>query len=131
PLVFFSFSSSKLILYVLPLLAGIALLVSWLLFQLTLKELRIPVLITFLYLGLVLIGLALLTLLPLDLTVPLPLVVCAVLMLVVLYLIWWFVDLGIAQLVAAVLAFTFFLVPFSTHLLGANAEQTKSSTALA
>ncbi|MDO6391795.1 glycosyltransferase family 39 protein [Pontibacter sp. BT731] len=131
PLVFFSFSSSKLILYVLPMLAGIALLISWLLFQLTSNELRIISIITFLYLGLVVLGLVLLPVLPLDLTVPLPLVVCAVLLLAVLYLIWRFVDTGIAQVMAAALMFTFFLIPFSTHLLGANAAQLNPSTALA
>lgn len=131
PLLFFSFSSSKLILYVLPMLAGIALLVSWLLYQLTANELRIISLITFVYLGLVVLGLVLLRFLPLGFTVPLPLVLYAVLMLGVLYLLWRYMRQSTPQVVAAVLAFTVFLIPFSTHILGANAEQMNSSRAVA
>ncbi|MBX0331887.1 phospholipid carrier-dependent glycosyltransferase [Pontibacter sp. HSC-14F20] len=131
PLLFFSASGSKLILYVLPMLAGIALLVSWLLYQLTAKDIRSISVVTFLYLGLIGMSLVLLPFLPLGLTVPQTLVVFAVLMLVVLYLIWRFMKQGIQQVVAAVLAFILFLIPFSTHLLGANAEQVNSSKALA
>ncbi|PKV75180.1 phospholipid carrier-dependent glycosyltransferase [Pontibacter ramchanderi] len=131
PLLFFSFSSSKLILYVLPMLAGIALLVSWLLHQLSLKELRIISIFTFVYLGLLGLGLLLLRWLPTDLSVPLPLVGVAALMLVVLYLIWRFANPGVGQVTGAALAFTLLLLPFSTHLLGANGEQIKSSKELA
>lgn len=131
PLLFFSFSSSKLILYVLPMLAGIALLISWLLYQLTANELRIISLITFVYLGLVVLGLVLLRFLPLGFTVPLPLVLYAVLMLGVLYLLWRYMRRSIPQVVAAVLAFTVFLIPSSTHILGANAEQMNSTKAVA
>ncbi|GGG15369.1 glycosyl transferase [Pontibacter amylolyticus] len=131
PLLFFSFSSSKLILYVLPMLAGIALLISWLLYQLTANELRIISRITFVYLGLVVLGLVLLRFLPLGYTVPLPLVLFAVLMLGVLYLLWRYMRQSIQQVVAAVLAFTIFLIPLSTHILGANAVQMNSSRAVA
>ncbi|MCP2044329.1 phospholipid carrier-dependent glycosyltransferase [Pontibacter sp. HSC-36F09] len=131
PLLFFSLSSSKLILYVLPMLAGIALLISWLVYQLTARDLRIIARVTFVYLGLVVLSLILLRFLPLGFTVPLPLVLFAVLMLGVIYLLWRYMQQGIQQVVAAVLAFTVFLIPFSTHLLGANAEQMNSSKAVA
>lgn len=131
PLLFFSFSSSKLILYVLPMLAGIALLVSWLLYQLSPKELWIVSLFTFLYLSLLGLGLLLLRWLPTGLHVPLPLVGLAVLMLVVLYLIWRFAETGVGKVTAAALAFTLLLLPYSTHLLGANPEQIKSSEEMA
>ena len=130
PLLFFSLSSSKLILYILPMLAGIALLISWLLFQLTSKDFKVITFVTFAYLGIVGFALVLLPFLPLGLTVPLPLVVFAALVLVVLYLIWQFMEQGILQLLTAVLGFTLFLLPYATHLLGANADRLNPSTAL-
>lgn len=131
PLLFFSFSSSKLILYVLPMLAGIALLVTWLLYQLTTKDFRSISIITFVYLGLVALSLVLLPFLSIGLTVALPMQAFTVSILVCLYLVWRLMEPGIQQVVTAVLVFTLFLIPFSTHLLGANPERVGSSIALA
>jgi 4-amino-4-deoxy-L-arabinose transferase-like glycosyltransferase len=131
PLLFFSFSGSKLLLYILPWFAGLALICAWLLYQLpdTTKR-KVAAWGTVYYT--VLAGAFLLTpLVPVDLPIPYWVYSLPLLMLLCLYLIWKSKNDSVVKLLLGSGAFTILLLPFSTYLLAANPSLTNSSTALA
>jgi 4-amino-4-deoxy-L-arabinose transferase len=129
PLVFFSLSSSKLIPYVLPLFAGMALLTGWVLTILPDKALLKAQTGAFIYYTLLTLSLLAIPWLPLELALPLPVLLLPVLMLASFFLISRLQDRQLGLLATAVL-FTLLLIPYSTHLLGANPERFGSMRAL-
>jgi len=130
PLAFFSLSSSKLIPYVLPLFAGMALLTGWVLTAIPEKALRKVQKGASIYYGLLTLALLAIPWLPLELALPSPALVFPLLILAGLYLIRRLLQDNQLRLLATAVVFTLFLIPYSTHLLGANPNQFNSMTAL-
>jgi 4-amino-4-deoxy-L-arabinose transferase-like glycosyltransferase len=131
PLLFFSFSGSKLLLYILPLFAGIALLSAWLLYQLPDIAKRKAAAWGMLYYTVLAIAFLLVPLFPVDLSIPYWVYSLPLLMLLCLYLIWKSKNDSVVKLLLGSAAFTILLLPFSTYLLAANPSLSNSSTALA
>ncbi|WP_242916627.1 ArnT family glycosyltransferase [Pontibacter liquoris] len=130
PLVFFSLSSSKLILYILPLFAGQALLTGWLLQALPQPALRKATLGALLYFGVLALALLAGPLLPFGVAVPGWALVFPVMMLVGLLLLWRRKNEYLLQLLGGALVFCLLLIPYSTHVMGANPELINSSSHL-
>ncbi|WP_347158124.1 phospholipid carrier-dependent glycosyltransferase [Pontibacter chitinilyticus] len=131
PLLFFSFSSSKLVLYILPLFAGQALLTAWLLQALPEPSLRKAVAGSFLYLAVLAIALAAGPLLPVGVAVPMWALIFPVAMLVGLWLLWRSEQDKLWQLLGGALVFCLLLIPYSTHVMGANPGLINSSAHIA
>ncbi|HEY4651783.1 MAG TPA: glycosyltransferase family 39 protein [Pontibacter sp.] len=131
PLLFFSFSSSKLLLYILPLFAGLALLIAWLLYQLPDTSKSRAVTGGLAYYALIAGTFMLIPWLPIDFRMPGWLFIVPVLMLLCLFLIWKSSYAAVPKLLWGATTFTILLLPFSTYLLGANASGTNSSSQLA
>lgn len=126
PLLFFSLSSSKLILYVLPLFAGIALLTGYLLHSLQAEKLKKNVNFSLLFYLVLALALALTPLLPVNISVPGWTIIFPAFMIIGLIFIWHRPMLQLYKLLAAATLFVFLLTPFSTYLLAGNPELTKS-----
>ncbi|MHC2993339.1 hypothetical protein OB13_17795 [Pontibacter sp. HJ8] len=131
PLVFFSLSGSKLILYILPLFAGLALLVASLLHALPEATNRKVFKGSFAYYTFLAFALLVIPFLPVGLVLPWPALMYPVLVIVGLYFVWQVKKESLNQVCATALLFTGLLLPYSTHLLGANAARLKNSTDLA
>ncbi len=131
PLLFFSFSGSKLLLYILPVFSGVALLSAWLLNQLPDTSKHKVLAWTMAYYVLLAVTLFLMPFLPVKLSVPYWVLSIPLLMLACLYLIWKSRSDAVVKLLLASATFTILLLPFSTYLLAANPSLTNSSTALA
>ena len=131
PLVFFSFSGSKLILYILPLFAGLALLTAWLLCQ-PAPETSIKVARgSMLYFAFLALGLLFTPLLPVGIYLPSWVLVFPVLMLLVLFILWKRDFPPLIKLLMSALAFILLLLPYATHLMGSNPQLMKVSRPLA
>jgi 4-amino-4-deoxy-L-arabinose transferase-like glycosyltransferase len=130
-LLFFSFSGSKLLLYILPLFAGLALLCAWLLYQLPDATKRKVAAWGIVYYTVLAIAFLLIPLFPVDLPILYWVYSLPLLMLLCLYLIWKSESDTVVKLLLGSAAFTILLLPFSTYLLAANPSLTNSSTALA
>ncbi|WP_018477610.1 ArnT family glycosyltransferase [Pontibacter roseus] len=131
PLVFFSFSGSKLLPYILPLFSGMALLVAWLLQQLPETTLRRASTWTLGYFVVLTLSLAVLHVLKTEIPLPLWTLVFPLLMLLGLLLIWRKAQNLLLRTLGSALLFTFLLVPYSSHLLGANPSFFNSTAQLA
>ncbi|MEJ8801434.1 ArnT family glycosyltransferase [Pontibacter sp. H249] len=131
PLVFFSFSGSKLILYILPLFAGQALLTAWLLYQLAPESMAKATKGSILYFLVLAIVLLLVPLLPIGIKLPYWVYIFPVLMLAVLFLLWKRPAAALTKLLASALAFILLLLPYSTHLMGSNPQLMKGSRPIA
>ncbi|ARS36222.1 glycosyltransferase family 39 protein [Pontibacter actiniarum] len=131
PLVFFSFSGSKLILYILPLFAGQALLTAWLLRALSAEALRKVTRGSLVYFGVLAVAFLLAPLLPVGIDLPLWALVFPVLMLVGLFIVWRRPLPQLQALLAGALLFTLLLLPYSTHLMGHNPQLTNGSRPIA
>ncbi|AKQ45782.1 hypothetical protein TH63_09175 [Rufibacter radiotolerans] len=121
PLLFFSLSGSKLILYILPLFAGLALLMAWLLSELTESQRRNSVIIGFLFYGCMSLALLSAPLLPVGVALSPGAFLFPVLSLLVLLYLGQSLWENNEKLLLGALSFTLFLVPFSTYLLSDNA----------
>lgn len=130
-LVFFSLSGSKLVLYVLPMFAGIALLVAWLLHQMPERAIGNACTCSWLYLLVLAVLLFALPFLPLGFHVPIPALVFPLLMLAGLVGLRYTRLVPLQRLLASAVLFTVLLLPYAAHVLGANPMQTKSSRPLA
>ncbi|RIJ42824.1 glycosyltransferase family 39 protein [Pontibacter oryzae] len=131
PLVFFSFSGSKLILYILPLFAGQALLTAWLLFALPEAVMRKIVSGSIIFLAVLALALLLAPLLPVGVALPLWVLIFPVLMLGGLFILWQRPLPSQQKLLYSALLFTLLLLPYSTHLMGSNPQFTNGSRPLA
>jgi hypothetical protein len=131
PLLFFSLSSSKLILYILPFFAGQALLTAWLLHQLPEAAQRKAATGMIGYYACLAVGLLVGPLLPFGVALPVWVYAFPVLMLAGLYLIWRGRNEGSASLLLSAVLFTVLLIPYSVHLMGTNPEKINSSSHLA
>ncbi|NDK55677.1 phospholipid carrier-dependent glycosyltransferase [Pontibacter fetidus] len=131
PLVFFSLSGSKLILYILPLFAGLALLTAWLLQELLENKLRRSVTAALVYYGILALAFIVAPLILAEIQVPIWCYIFPGLMLAGLYFIWRSDSNDLSKLLAGALVFTVLLLPFSTHLLGNNQEQVNSTSQVA
>ncbi|MER2997600.1 ArnT family glycosyltransferase [Pontibacter populi] len=131
PLLFFSISSSKLILYILPFFSGLALLVAWLLHQLDDRQRTIAATIGFGYFILVSVGLGVVP--QFTPTFSLPTIAYGLLacILLSLFLLWKNVGEKLPKLLLAALAFTLLLIPLSTHVLEADPDKTNATGHLA
>ncbi|MBB6611561.1 glycosyltransferase family 39 protein [Pontibacter sp. Tf4] len=130
PLLFFSFSSSKLILYILPLFAGLALLVAWLLYRLperSLHKVSKWAMGYYIFLAVALIAGPLLQpglqVYSWSLSLPVLMVLC-------LFLIWRSNYTAVPKLLLGSFIFTVLLLPFVSYLLQANPALTNSAVAL-
>ena len=126
PLVFFSFSSSKLILYVLPLFAGMALLTGYLLHAFPDVQLKKTAGYTLLFFLILAIALLLLPFLPFHIAAPTWTLIFPFIIIAGIIYIWRKPMLQLHKIVGSALIFTFILVPFSTYLLAENPTLTKS-----
>ncbi|MCJ8165369.1 glycosyltransferase family 39 protein [Pontibacter sp. E15-1] len=131
PLVFFSFSSSKLILYILPLFAGMALLMAWLLTNLAPKAVKKAAAGSLVFFAVLAVALLVAPVLPVGIRLPWAALLYPVLMLAILFLLWRSDALPLNKLLLSSLAFTLLLLPYSTHLLGNNPGMTNGSTHIA
>jgi len=131
PLVFFSLSGSKLILYILPLFAGQALLTAWLLQALPEPAMRKAAVGSLVYFAVLALALTAGPLLPLEINVPVGVLLFPMLMLAGLWLLWRSKENRLRQLMGSTLLFTLLLIPYSTHLMGANPELINSSSHIA
>ncbi len=131
PLVFFSFSGSKLILYILPLFAGQALLTSWLLCQLAPDVVAKVTRASMLYFVVLAFALLVAPLVPVGISLPYLALLLPVLMLVVLLILWKRPVSSLAKLLASALAFMLLLLPYATHLMGSNPHLIKGSRPIA
>lgn len=131
PLVFFSFSGSKLILYILPLFAGQALLTAWLLFALPEAVMRIIARGSIIFFAVLALAFLLAPLLPVGVDLPLWVLIFPVLMLGGLFILWQRPLPSQQKLLYSALLFTFLLLPYSTHLMGSNPQFTNGSRPLA
>jgi 4-amino-4-deoxy-L-arabinose transferase-like glycosyltransferase len=132
PLVFFSLSGSKLILYILPLFAGLALLLAWLLPALPARTVYRAFNASLVYFAVLALALLLLPVLLPGLELPVWALAFPLLILAALALIWRQKELPhLNRLLAAGLAFTALLVPYTTHLMGANPNLTNSTAHVA
>ncbi len=131
PLVFFSFSSSKLILYILPLFAGMALLMAWLLTNLAPKAVKKAAAGSLVFFAVLAVALLAALLLPVGINLPWLALLYPVLMLAGLFLLWRSDALPLNKLLLSSLVFTLLLLPYSTHLLGSNPGMTNGSSAIA
>ncbi|WP_439880009.1 ArnT family glycosyltransferase [Pontibacter sp. MBLB2868] len=131
PMVFFSISSSKLILYILPLFAGQALLTAWLLFQLHPETVQQAAHWSIGYLLILAAALLLAPLLPVGIALPGWALLFPALMLVSLLVILRSHIPHLHKLLTGVLVFTFLLVPYSTHFMGSNSLLINSSRSIA
>ncbi len=130
PLVFFSLSGSKLILYILPLFAGLALLAGYTLHTLPAERQQKAVFYTCLYFAVLALALLAVPFVGLDVELPVWGLLFPVAILVGLYFILRSSAEPAQKFILAALAFTLLLVPYSTHLLGHNPNLTNSSTNL-
>lgn len=132
PLLFFSFSSSKLILYILPLFAGQALLTAWLLHHLNDKSKSAAARGGFIYFMVLALAMLLAPLLPVGIALPWWALFFPVLMLVGLVVLWRNGQLPqVRKLLYGALLFTLLLLPYATHLMGHNPELTNGSRQVA
>ncbi len=131
PLIFFSLSSSKLILYILPLFAGQALLTAWLLSQLTPEIALIYAKGSILYFAVLAIALLIAPLLPINILLPDWVLVFPGLMLVGLIILWNKTMQPLHKLLSSALLFTLLLIPYSTHFMGSNPQLVKGSRPIA
>ncbi|GAB3820503.1 glycosyltransferase family 39 protein [Pontibacter rugosus] len=131
PLLFFSFSGSKLILYILPVFAGQALLTAWVLSALPQASLTKIMQASFAYLLLLAVALLAAPLLPIGVTLPWWVLLFPVLMLVGLFILWKQEQPPLLKLMLAVVMFTLLLLPYSTHLFGYNPDFTNGSRTIA
>ncbi len=132
PLLFFSLSGSKLILYILPLFSGLALLVTWVLHTLPSPAVRRVLIASFAYFGVLAVVLTLAPLLPFGLNIPVWVLAFPLLTLGSLFMIWRRRRIGeLTWLLFMPLIFTVFLVLYATHLMGANPDLVNSTANLA
>jgi 4-amino-4-deoxy-L-arabinose transferase len=131
PLVFFSLSSSKLILYVLPLFAGIALLAGYLLHNTESIQLRKTTIFLLLFYGVLAIAFILIPYLPVKISLPAWTAIFPLVMLSGMISIWRETVPEHKKIISAALLFSFLLIPFSTFLLAENPELTKSGKPIA
>lgn len=131
PLVFFSFSGSKLILYILPIFAGQALLTTWLLIHMPVKTARKAMNYGLLYLVVLTVALLVAPLLPVGITLPWRVLTFPVLILGALAVLWTGERLPQQKLVYGALVFTALLLPYSTKLLEHNPQFTNGSRPIA
>lgn len=131
PLVFFSFSGSKLILYILPLFAGMALLVSWLLVNLSPEAARKATKGSMIFFAIITVALLLAPVPPLGISLPWAAMIFTALMLLGLFLLWHSEISDLNKLLLSSLVFTLLLLPYATHLLGNNPSLTNGSRPIA
>lgn len=131
PLVFFSLSSSKLILYVLPLFAGMALLTGKLLNDFPDEKLKRTANFTLLFFLVLALTLLLLPFLPFKISAPTWTIIFPVLIIACIVFLWQKPLLHLYKILSAALLFTLLLIPFSTFLLAENPALTKSGKMMA
>ncbi|WP_242927013.1 ArnT family glycosyltransferase [Pontibacter vulgaris] len=130
PLVFFSLSGSKLILYILPLFAGLALLAGYTLQALPPERQQKATFYTCLYFAILALALLAVPLAGLGIEIPIWALLFPVAILASLaFILRSSKDPGL-KFILATLAFTLLLIPYSTYLLGHNPDKTNSSTSL-
>ncbi|WP_276499266.1 glycosyltransferase family 39 protein [Pontibacter litorisediminis] len=131
PLVFFSFSGSKLILYILPIFAGQALLTTWLLLHMPEKAVKKAMNYALLYFSVLAVALFVAPLLPVGVELPWRVLVFPVLILAALAILWTGERLPQQKLVYGALVFTALLLPYSAKLLAHNPQFTNGSRPIA
>ena len=131
PLVFFSLSSSKLILYVLPLFAGMALLTGKLLNDFPDEKLKKTANFTVVFFLVLAIALLLLQFLPLQISAPTWTTIFPLSIFAGIIFLWQKPMLHLYKILGTALLFTLILIPFSTFLLAENPVLTKSGKLLA
>jgi 4-amino-4-deoxy-L-arabinose transferase len=131
PLVFFSFSGSKLILYILPLFAGMALLVSWLLTNLSPEAVQKAAKGSMIYFAVLALALLLAPVVPVGVSLPWETLLLPLLILVGLFFIRRSKYMPLQQLLLSSLVFSLLLLPFSTHLLAHNPSLMNGSSPIA
>ena len=131
PLVFFSFSGSKLILYILPLFAGLALLVAWLLGSLSPERLAGAARGSIIFFAVLAGALLLAPILPVGVALPWAALLFPLLTLGGLLLLWRSNMSPLHKLLLSSLTFMLLLLPYSTHLLGNNPGMTNGSRPIA
>lgn len=131
PLVFFSFSGSKLILYILPLFAGQALLTSWLLTNLSTEAMWKATRGSMIHFAILALALLVAPLLPVGVQLPWWALAFPVLILAGLFILWRKPWPHQQKLMYSALLFTLLLLPYSTHLMGSNPDFTNGSRPVA
>ncbi|MHA6249090.1 ArnT family glycosyltransferase [Pontibacter sp. CAU 1760] len=132
PLVFFSFSGSKLILYILPLFAGMSLLIAWLLTSLVPGAIQKATTGSMVFFAILASALLLAPLLPVGIRLSArAALLYPLLILAGLFLLWRTAALPVHKLLLSGLVFTFLLLPYSTHLLHDNPNLTNGSQPIA
>ncbi|MCX2740024.1 glycosyltransferase family 39 protein [Pontibacter anaerobius] len=131
PLVFFSFSGSKLILYILPIFAGQALLTVWMLYNMPAPALKRAMHGGLLYFTVLAVALFVAPLLPVGIVLPWRVLTFPVLILGAFYILWTGERPNQQKLVYGALVFTALLLPYSTKLLAYNPQFTNGSRPIA
>ncbi|OKL39831.1 ArnT family glycosyltransferase [Pontibacter flavimaris] len=131
PLVFFSFSGSKLILYILPIFAGQALLTAWLLHHMAEKAVTKAMHAGLLYFTVLAVALFVAPLLPVGVALPWRVLAYPVLILGALAILWTGERQPQQKLVYGALVFTALLLPYSAKLLAHNPQFTNGSRPVA
>ncbi|NEM99054.1 ArnT family glycosyltransferase [Pontibacter burrus] len=131
PLLFFSLSSSKLILYILPLFAGLALPVAWLLHHLSEPQKVKAATISVGYYVLIVICLLIASYLLQIISVPTIANIYLACILVCFFFLWKKVGGMLHKLLAVAFIFTLFIIPFSTYVFENNPDEFNSTKHLA
>ncbi|TPE43505.1 ArnT family glycosyltransferase [Pontibacter mangrovi] len=131
PLVFFSFSGSKLILYILPIFAGQALLTAWLLHALSAEAARKAMTCGMLYFAVLAVVLFVAPLLPVGVALPWRVLTLPLGMLAALAILWTGERAPQQKLVYGALVFMALLLPYATNLMAHNPQLTNGSRPIA
>ncbi|WP_266202619.1 ArnT family glycosyltransferase [Pontibacter kalidii] len=131
PLVFFSFSGSKLILYILPIFAGQALLTAWLLHNMSEKATKRAMKAGLVYFTVLAVALFVVPLLPVGIALPWRVLTFPVLILGAFAILWTGERQQQQKLVYGALVFTALLLPYSAKLLAHNPQFTNGSRPVA
>jgi hypothetical protein len=131
PLLFFSFSGSKLILYILPLFAGLSLLIAWLLDTLEAPQARRSATIGALFYVSLALAFLVGPFLPLGISFPWASFLFPLGMIILIISVGQRQWENTQRLLVSALGFVLLLVPFSTYLLAFNAPMLPGSQPLA